>query len=69
MGFFDKILDPFGMEEKLLGKPGERVTQPTTFQTLPKEAQDAFLASLARGEELSLDSSLFAPADLTGEQR
>jgi len=52
---------------------GERsktnTTAPTGFASLPKEAQQAFLDSLARGEELSLDTSLFAPAAITGEQQ
>lgn len=52
---------------------GERsksnTTTPTGFATLPKEAQQAFLDSLARGEELSLDTSLFAPAPITSEQQ
>lgn len=57
--------------EFLFGAPSKSFNSssaPTSFDSLPQEAKDAFLDSLARGEELSLDSSLFTPASLTGEQ-
>ena len=44
-------------------------TTPTGFNSLPAQARQAYLDALSRGEELSLDESLFMQPELTGTQQ
>ena len=57
--------------EFFMGAPSKSFSSsqtPTTFNTLPKEAQDAFLNALSQGSALAENTSLFSPASLTQEQ-
>jgi hypothetical protein len=49
-------------------KSSQSSSTPTGFNSLPKQAQDAFLKALETGTSLSGDTGMFAPAGLTGEQ-
>lgn len=55
--------------KQLFGGSESSSTTPTSFGSLPEEARNAFLDALSRGEELSLDESLFTQPQLTGTQQ
>lgn len=54
---------------KVFGSKPKTITQPTGFETLPGFAREALEGAVTRGEELSLDPSLFAPAGLVPQQQ
>ena len=54
---------------KLFGSKQKQITQPTGFGTLPGFAQEATEQAVTTGQELAQQPGLFAPADLTPEQR
>lgn len=54
---------------KVFGSKRKTVTQPTTFGTLPQFGQEAIEDVTARGQALSQDPGLFAPAGFTPEQQ
>lgn len=58
--------DTFG---KLFGSKQKQITQPTGFETLPGFARSATEQAVTTGQELAQQPGLFAPADLTPEQR
>lgn len=58
--------------ESIFGGPSKSAQSsatPTGFASLPKFGQEAFKEAVTRGQELSQDPGLFAPAGLTPEQQ
>jgi len=56
-----------GLFGSLFGKKPKQVIQPTGFETLPEEVQQAFLGQLEAAQ--GLPSDIFAPTPLTGAQQ
>lgn len=53
----------------LFGGSKSSSSTPTSFKSLPQEAQAAFQRALERGEELSLNESLFTQPGITSQQQ